>query len=106
MDTPNIPKELQTKVNDALQELCMYLHENVGSTTVLISLQHVSDAIMRQSSTSIAIMGGGLPILKDTPSNAPKNKEEVDKVIAELMAKAKAKQTEAKPEAKPEDPKP
>jgi len=102
---PDIPQELQKKLSDALFELCIYIHTNVGSSSVLISLQHASDALAKQSTTAITVMGGGIAIRRDPngPSNAPQNQAEVDKVISELMAKAKAKGAAPKPEEKKPD---
>lgn len=106
MDAPKIPKELQDKISDAIQELCMYIHDNVGSSQVILNIQHVSDALYRSGSTSISILGGGVKVERDGEKRVdPNNKKEVDDLVANLMAKAKAKAAEKAEEKKPEDPK-
>lgn len=100
MEAPKIPEELQQQLTKALQDLSIYIHDQ-GVQQVLISIQHVSDALARQGSTAITIMGGGIHIKKDAAANSPKNKEEVESVIADLMKKAKDKQKNTTSDAKP-----
>lgn len=99
---PKIPEELQKKLVDALFDLCIFLHDTVGASQVVVSLQHVSDAIAKQGTTNISIMGNGTRPIRvgQTPDNAPKNQEEVNKVIEELMAKARSKQDKKPDEGK------
>lgn len=103
---PKIPEEIQRRVSDALFELCIYIHEHAGPSQVLLTVNHVSNALAKNSQTIVTIMGSGVDI-RAAADQAPKNKEQVDNVIAELMAKAKAKGSEKKPEPPaPEPPKP
>lgn len=97
---PQIPREIQERLSDALFELCIFIHENAGPSQVLLTINHVSDALNKRSNTIVTAMGSGMDIRK-AADQAPKNKEEVDKVIAELMAKAKSKAAEQKPADKP-----
>lgn len=101
---PKIPEELQRKLSDALFEFSIFCHETGGMSQVILTINHVSDALAKRSNTIVTAMGTGLPIEK-AADQAPKNKEEVDKLVAELMAKAKSKASEKKSEPpKPDAP--
>jgi hypothetical protein len=99
---PKIPEELQRKLSDALFEFCIFCHKNGGLSQVILTINHVSDALAKRSNTIVTAMGTGLPIEK-AADQAPKNKEQVDKLVAELMAKAKEN---AAQQPKQEPPKP
>lgn len=101
---PKIPEELQRKVCEALFELCIFIHENAGPEQVLLTINHVSNARDKHSSTIATIMGSGPDIRKTAESSAPKNKEEVNNLINELMAKAKAKGAEKKTDSPKTEP--
>lgn len=104
MDQKNIPDELTRALSDALQNICFYIHNNVGNSQVILNVQHVSDAVYRSGSTSISILGGGIRVeVEPNKDGSPANKEQVDKLVADLMKKAQEKAAEKKADDKPKE---
>lgn len=83
---PPLPPELEQQLISALQKLCVYLHDTVGISHVLLDIKHVSDALNKQSQTLIAAAGMGVPIMRAERSTL--RDEDPQKLAQEAIARA------------------
>jgi hypothetical protein len=86
---PELPKELEEALANALHNIAFFLHEQVGSSHVILDVKHMSDAINRTGSTLITAAGLGLRIAKGQGAEQP-SAEEADpaKLAGEAIERA------------------
>jgi hypothetical protein len=101
MNQDAIPEDMQRALIMALQDISLYVHNLAGQSQVIMNVNHISDAINRNGSTSIAINVGGVRCKRDAdeepkkPAAPPvegKPEELASQVINEMMKKAKDKE--------------
>ena len=98
---PDIPEDMQRALIMALQDISLYVHNLAGQSQVIMNVNHISDAINRSGSTSIAINVGGVRCKRDADEEpkkpAPpvdgKPEELADNIIKEMQQKAKGEKS-------------
>jgi len=79
-----IPKEIEENLVSALQSFSFWLHEKSDASHIILDLKHVSDAVLRCSTTMIA--GGGAGFKLNLEAKREKDRQEFVKSDASKLA--------------------